>query len=251
MPGGHDARLVYSGEMDLTLAYTAGLLTLINPCVLPILPVVISSALTAGRFGPVALMCGMTTAFVAAGLTLPALGLLLDIHPEAIITLGATGMIIFGLFLVFPWAWLGFSVPTHVIANTSNKWIDSLEPASLRGQFIGGALLGLVWTPCVGPTLGAALSLAFLGENLSRAGFVMTAFALGTSTVMLLVAYVARSTVAFNRESVRALARVSRPVMGVVFIVLGTAVVFGIHYLLEFWLLLLIPEWIIDLSVSY
>ncbi len=237
--------------MDLPFAYVAGMLTLINPCVLPVLPIVIASALTAGRFGPVAMMCGMTASFVAAGLVIPALGRLLGFHHQGMFIVGATGMMLFGLFMVFPWTWLGFSVPTRVVADASNRWIDSLEPASLRGQFLGGAALGVAWSPCVGPTLGAAISWASRGDNLTRAGLLMTAFALGASTVMLAVGYGARSTISFKRERVMALARVSRPVMGALFLLIGASMAFGLHHLAEFWILRLLPDWIVDLSVSY
>ena len=57
----------FAATLDLLLAYGAGLLTLINPCVLPVLPIILGSALREERLGPVALCAGMSTAFVIVG----------------------------------------------------------------------------------------------------------------------------------------------------------------------------------------
>ena len=70
--------------MELILGYVAGLLTLINPCVLPILPVVLASSLQAGRAGPLALAAGMSLSFVALGLGISIAGRSLGLTEESV-----------------------------------------------------------------------------------------------------------------------------------------------------------------------
>ena len=68
--------------MELFLGYVAGLLTLINPCVLPVLPIVLATALQAGRHGPLALAAGMSVSFVALGMLVSVAGRAFGITDE-------------------------------------------------------------------------------------------------------------------------------------------------------------------------
>ncbi|MEO1308543.1 MAG: cytochrome c biogenesis protein CcdA, partial [Pseudomonadota bacterium] len=88
--------------MDLLLGYSAGLLTLINPCVLPVLPIVLAGALQASRWGPVALAAGMSLAFVTLGLGVATLGQSFDIDEEIVAQVAALLMVGFGLVLLVP-----------------------------------------------------------------------------------------------------------------------------------------------------
>ena len=88
--------------MDLILGYLAGLLTLINPCVLPVLPIILATALRAGRSGPIVLAAGMSLSFVVVGMTVAVFGRALGIDEVMIARAGAVMMIAFGLVLLVP-----------------------------------------------------------------------------------------------------------------------------------------------------
>lgn len=236
--------------MELVLGYGAGLLTLINPCVLPVLPIVLATALQSGRHGPLALAAGMSLAFVALGITVAAAGRALGLTEESVAQGAALLMIGFGLVLLVPRASSAFATATGGIAARADAGMDRVDRSGLRGQFLGGMLLGAVWSPCVGPTLGGAIALAAQGENLLRAGAVMTAFAAGVSTVVVLLAYGARATLVRRQALMRSLATRARPILGVTFAVVGTAILFGIHHRIEAALLDVMPYWLQDLSVS-
>jgi cytochrome c-type biogenesis protein len=107
-----------------------------------------------------------------------------------------------------------------------------------------------VWSPCIGPTLGAAIALASTGESLGRAGAIMAAFALGVSTLILGLAYGAKSAIRRRQNSLRRLADIAKPVMGVSFIAVGLALWFGLDHAVEGWLVRTLPAWLIDFSVS-
>jgi cytochrome c biogenesis protein CcdA len=111
-------------------------------------------------------------------------------------------------------------------------------------------LLGLAWSPCIGPTLGAAIGFAALGESLAYAFFVMLAFAAGSATVMLVLAYGARGAIASRRELLAKITPYARPVLGVGLLIVGIGIVFHLNRVVEIWALDHLPTWLIDLSVS-
>ena len=88
--------------MELVFGYLAGLLTLINPCVLPVLPIVLATALQASRFGPLAVAAGMSVSFVALGLLVTALGYKIGLTEDMVARAGAILMVGFGLVLMTP-----------------------------------------------------------------------------------------------------------------------------------------------------
>ena len=236
--------------MDFVLGYFAGLLTLINPCVLPILPVVLVSAMQAGRGGPLMLAAGMSVSFVALGLFVASAGRAFRVTEETVSSAAAALMIAFGLVLLIPRFSESFVTATGGMAAKANSQIDELETESQSGQFLGGMLLGAVWSPCIGPTLGAAIGLASQGGNLWVAGATMTAFSLGVSTIILALAYGAQSAIRRRQSMLRRIAAASRPVTGLVFVAVGFAILFKLHHVVEVWALEYLPEWLIDLSIS-
>ncbi|WP_137701182.1 cytochrome c biogenesis CcdA family protein [Marimonas lutisalis] len=236
--------------MELLFGYAAGLLTLINPCVLPVLPIVLATALQVSRWGPVALAAGMSLSFVTLGLGVTAFGRAIGLDEFMVAQAGSALMIGFGLILLVPRLGMAFTAATAGVSAGADAQIDGLDRQHLGGQFLGGALLGAVWSPCIGPTLGGAISLASQGENLIWAGAIMVAFALGVSSVLLLLAYGARSALQKRQALMRAIAEKSRPVLGIAFVAVGLMILFQLHHVIEAWALDVLPAWLIDLSVS-
>ena len=236
--------------MEFLFAYGAGLLTLINPCVLPILPIVLATSLQTSRHGPLAIAAGMSLSFVALGMLVTVLGRSLGLTPETVSDAGAVLMIGFGLILLVPRFSASFATATAGLSTRADVGMDSLDGSGLRGQFLGGILLGAVWSPCIGPTLGGAISLASQGEDLGRATLTMVAFAFGVSTVILALGYGARSVIQRRQSWMRQVASKARPIMGLIFIAVGVGLLLRVHHLLEYWAILVLPAWLIDLSVS-
>jgi cytochrome c biogenesis protein CcdA len=236
--------------MQPILAYIAGLLTLINPCVLPVLPIVLASALQAGRAGPVALVAGMSSAFVAVGLAVASFGPAIGLTDRVMATAGALMMGAFGLTMVLPALGTRFATATAGLAQGADRRMGTAPSASLGGQFAGGALLGAVWSPCIGPTLGAAIALASSGGSLVAAGVTMTAFATGVATVMLAIAFGARAALARNRARMQALATRARPILGWAFVAVALLILSGGTQAIERAALRILPNWLQDLSVS-
>ncbi len=237
--------------MELIFGYLAGLLTLINPCVLPVLPIVLAGALQANRLGPVALAAGMSLSFVLLGLGVAVFGRALGLSESMIAQTGAVLMILFGLVLLVPRLSAGFSTVTAGMASGADARMDGLDQGNLSGQFMGGMLLGAVWSPCVGPTLGGAISLASQGESLLWSALIMVFFAAGVSTIILALGYGARSVLQRRQALMRRIAEKSRPLLGAVFVLVGLAILFRLHHLIEAWALNIMPYWLQDLSVVF
>ncbi|MFN4204569.1 MAG: cytochrome c biogenesis CcdA family protein [Tabrizicola sp.] len=237
--------------MDLIFAYLAGLLTLINPCVLPVLPIVLASALQAHRLGPVAMAGGMAVSFVALGLTVAAFGHAIGLDERTLAQAGAVMMIGFGLVLLVPRLNASFASATAGFAAQADAGIDGLDRNGLGGQMLAGVLLGAVWSPCIGPTLGGAISLASQGQSLGWAAAIMTAFAAGVASVILALGYGARAAILRRRALLRTLADRAKPVMGVLFLAVGLAILFRWHHIAEAWLIDHLPAWLVDLSVTF
>ena len=92
-------------------------------------------------------------------------------------------------------------------------------------------------------------ALAAAGSGLAQASAIMLAFAAGVSTVMLALAYGARSTLMRRQQALRALAERSKPILGVTFLLVGAALWFNLHHILEGWALQTLPDWFNDLSI--
>lgn len=236
--------------MEYVLGYAAGLLTLINPCVLPILPIVLATALQAGRLGPLAVAGGMSLSFVSLGLLVSAIGPTFGITEDTVVSASALVMVAFGVVLLVPRFSESFATATAGVAAKADAGIEAQDQSSLAGQFVAGMLLGAVWSPCIGPTLGGAISLASQGESLMHAGLVMTSFAFGVSTIILGLGYGARSVIQKRQAWMRRLAGTARPIMGAVFVAVGLALYFKLHHVIETWAIQTLPPWLLDLSVS-
>lgn len=239
------------GRMDLLFGYLAGLLTLINPCVLPVLPIVLATALQATRWGPVALAAGMSLSFVTFGLGLAVFGRAIGLMPETVAQVGALFMVGFGAVLLVPRFSDRFALATAGVSARADAGIDRIDQSGIQGQFLGGLLLGAVWVPCVGPTLGGASALASQGESLLWAGAIMASFALGISTIILALGYGAQNAIRRRRDLLRRIADKARPAMGIIFVLTGLALFLELHKYAEIWLIQTLPFWLQDLSVRF
>ncbi len=236
--------------LDLVLAFGAGLLTLINPCILPLLPLIGASALARHRLAPLAMAGGMAASFTLAGLGAFALTRALGL-PEDAITLGAGwAMLGFGLIMLTPPLQAQFSRLAGATASGSTRLLGQVEGRGLWGEAAAGALLGLAWSPCIGPTLGGAIGLAAQGQDLAYAGLIMGAFALGAASIVLLLAYGTRAALSGRRAMFMQLAPYAKYVLGISLLVVGLSIIFRIDRILEAWAIGVLPAWLLELSVS-
>ena len=236
--------------MELVFGYLAGLLTLINPCVLPVLPIVLGSALMAGPRGPYALAAGMSLSFVAFGMLVATVGYSLGLTQELLSQIGAALMIGFGAILLTPPLAARFETAFAGLSSGADRAISGADSGGLSGQFVGGLLLGAVWSPCIGPTLGGAIALASQGENLLWSFLIMCSFAAGVSTLVLGLGLGGQKLIRQRTSRLSGLAAQSKPILGAVFVLVGLAILFNLHHLIEAWAVRNLPAWFNDLSIA-
>ncbi len=237
--------------MELFFGYLAGLLTLINPCVLPVLPIVLASAMQAGRYGPLAIAAGMCISFVTLGMLIATFGHSIGLNDTRMSEIGAVMMIVFGLFLLVPKLNTAFATATASMSSSADSTFSSMPVTNIKSHFIGGLLLGAIWSPCVGPTLGGAISLASQGKNLGWAFLTMLSFGLGVSTVIIALGYGTQGAIKRRQNSMRGLAQKAKPVMGITFLLVGVMIFFKFHHVIEGWLISVLPSWFQNLSTNY
>jgi cytochrome c biogenesis protein CcdA len=147
-------RLPQVRAMELIFAYGAGLLTLINPCVLPVLPIVLAGSMQASRYGPLALAAGMGVAFVTLGFGVIAAGHLVGLTPEMVAQAGAVLMIVFGLVLMVPRLSSQFALATAGVSERADGGMQGLGRTRLAGQFLGRHAAGRDLEPLCRPDAG-------------------------------------------------------------------------------------------------
>ncbi len=241
----------YIPGMELLFAYIAGLLTLINPCVLPVLPIVLATSLNADRRGPIALAAGMSLSFVTFGMVVATFGRAIGLTEERLAEAGAVAMMIFGAILLVPQFSARFETALAGVSSRADSTLMQSGSQGLSSQFLGGLLLGAVWAPCIGPTLGGAIALASQGENLGWAFLIMVAFAAGVSTLILGIGIGGQELIRKRANALRGIASRSKPILGVVFIAVGLMIFFKLHHVIEYWAIQTLPGWFLDLSVTF
>jgi cytochrome c biogenesis protein CcdA len=236
--------------LELLFGYAAGLLTLINPCVLPVLPIILGSVLRQERGGPLALAAGMSLSFVILGVAVATLGPTIGLDADLMASIGSLAMIGFGVVLIVPALNVRFAAVTAGISNQADQHAGAVIRRGLGGHFVGGVCLGAAWSPCIGPTLGGAISMASQGQSLLWSAAIMTSFALGTSTIILLLAYGARETIVRRQAKFQNLAKNSKTIMAIALVGVGLAILLDLPKVIDAWAIQAIPIWLQDLSVA-
>lgn len=236
----------------LTLAFAAGLLSLLSPCVLPLVPIVLGTAVTAHPLGALALAAGLALSFTGLGLLLAVVGFALDIDAGMFRVAAAVIMVVLGVILLAPsWQARLAAAGGPVSAWADRRFGGSLASSGLAGQFAIGLLLGAVWSPCVGPTLGAASLLASQGHDLPRVTLTMAMFGIGAALPLVLLGLLSRATLMRVRANLMSAGKFGKGLLGASFIVIGFLIVSGADKRVEAVLVDASPQWLTDLTTSF
>lgn len=240
-----------AGAGTLAVSYVAGALTTLSPCVLPLLPVLIMSALQQHVLAPLALAAGLTVSFVSFGIALASAGTVSGLDTETLRTAVSIVLLGFGAVLIVPALQAAVARVAAPLASRGNRLLERVSPAGVGGQFLLGALLGVVWTPCTGPTLGVAVGLAAQSGTMVLAATIMTLFSIGAATPVLALAYGSRQAIAGRKNSLAAISRTAKPLMGVVLVAIGALAVTGADRVIEAYLTEAMPLWLLDLTTRF
>jgi cytochrome c-type biogenesis protein len=233
------------------LALLAGVLTSLSPCVLPLVPIVIATALGEHRFGPVALAAGLALSFVTIGLFVATVGFAAGLDQELFRSVAAVLLILVGGVLLMPRLQLQLAAAAGPIANWTQAHTGGMATRGLGGQFVVGLMLGAVWSPCVGPTLGAASVLAARAENLALVALTMLAFGIGAALPLLVIGMMSREALTRWRGRLLAAGSGGKMLMGAVLVATGALIVTGLDKRLEALLVEASPAWLTELTTRF
>ncbi len=232
-------------------AFLAGVLSVLSPCVLPLLPLTLGAAASRGRMGPVYLAMGLTVSFVAIGMFVALFGFAIGLDQGVFRGIAALMLVGVGFVLALPPLQARVAVAAGPVSGwIDNRWGDLAGDGSL-GQFGLGALLGAVWAPCVGPTLGAASLLAAQGKNVGEVTLTMFAFGIGAAVPLLLLGLLSREAMMHWRGRMLSAGGGLKTAMGFVLVAAGVLILSGYDKVLETRLIELSPMWLTELTTRF
>lgn len=232
-------------------AFLAGILSILSPCVLPLLPVVLGAAASEHRLGPVALAGGLAISFTVIGLLVATIGFSIGLDAGVFRMASALILIALGAVLMAPSLQMRLAVAGSPVGDWTERRFGGLSTGGVKGQFGVGLLLGAIWSPCVGPTLGAASVMAAQGENLPTVALVMLAFGVGAGLPLIALGMLSRERLLAMRGRMAAAGKGAKAVLGALLIVIGLMIVAGIDKTIETALVDASPEWLTRLTTAF
>ncbi|KKG14311.1 cytochrome C biogenesis protein [Methanosarcina sp. 2.H.T.1A.6] len=202
-------------------AFFAGVVSVLSPCILPVIPAVFAYSTEKGKFRPLAIVSGLSLSFTSMGIvtslfgaTLTAYLGYLNIFAEALlITMGVSLLFDLNIFNVF--------------GNFSS--LANSEREGLFGGLLLGLSLGIIWLPCVGSVLGSILTMVAVSGKITYGALMLFIYSIGFSIPMLLVAYSA----SFSSKKLQKVSKYGFPlkkVTGLIILGVGFFMVYQNHF---------------------
>jgi cytochrome c biogenesis protein CcdA len=236
------------GLVTFLLGYGAGALSTLSPCVVPLLPILVASALAGHRLGLWALAAGLALSFALVGVFVATVGFSIGLETASVHRAAGALLVAFGAVMAVPSLQRVFEAATAPVARAGGERLARVGGQGWSGQLAVGLLIGLVWTPCVGPTLGAASTLASQGRDLGAVAALMLVFGLGAATPLFVVGLLSRRITGRPRWMPLGSAASARCVIGACLAVVGLVVFFDLDRPLETWLVDRSPDWLTRLT---
>ncbi len=236
---------------SFVLAFIAGVLSILSPCVLPIVPLVLGAAASERRWGPTALALGLAASFVTIGLFVATIGYSIGLDADMFRDAAAALMIAIGVVLLMPRLQAQLALAGAPLANWSDQRFGAARQPSLVGQISFGLLLGAVWSPCVGPTLGAASILAAQGRDLGEVAMTMLAFGIGAAVPLAALGLLSREALLRWRARLMSGGAFAKTAFAILLVVIGILVLTGLDKRVETVAVDRSPQWLTNLTTRF
>ncbi len=229
--------------LSLVLALLAGVVTIAAPCTLPVLPILLGASMgRAGSSRPFFIALGFVLSFTFVALALGAITKALDVDPNVLRDGAAILLVVFGLLMIWPQPFARLTVWMRgVLPSLPLPAIGPSDRSGNIGGLVVGAALGIVWTPCAGPVLGAILTVIAISDDMSWAALQLLAYAIGAAIPMLAIAYGGQALTSRTRSFARHAPRLQQ---GFGVVVIGFAIITYLQYdtIVVAWLTRFYPE---------
>ncbi|HSX40833.1 MAG TPA: cytochrome c biogenesis protein DipZ [Candidatus Saccharimonadales bacterium] len=209
----------------LVFAFLSGLVTILAPCIWPLLPIILSSSLgSRGHAKPLGITLGIMLSFGIFTLFIATLVRLLHFDPNILRLIAVIVIGFLGLTMLVP----GFGAVTEVfVSRISGMFGTTNQRSGFFGGFITGLSLGIVWAPCAGPILAAIAALAATGKVNGSVVLITVAYVLGTGIPLFIFAYAGQTLFTKSRFISRYTGRIQQ-LFGVIMIL--TAILIYTNY---------------------
>jgi len=219
--------------IEILLALLAGVLTVAAPCILPVLPIILGTSIgQQSRWRPFFIALGFVVTFAGFIMLFAVFNNLLGLDSSVLRYIAIVLLLLFGGSLLFTGLLskitAKFESITSRILASNNRGPGGGE----RSGFLLGAALGVAWTPCAGPILGSILALVATQSDLTRAGILLVAYAIGAGVPMLAIAYGGQ----YVSTKVRVIARHSvilQKIFGILILAFAIAMIFDYDILIQ------------------
>jgi cytochrome c biogenesis protein CcdA len=227
-------------ELSIFIVFLAGVVTIMKPCCLPLVPVIFSGS-GGHRLRPLAIVSGLTVSFTTMGVLVSAFGATFGVYTDylrniAILFIISMGLVLFDEDVNMEFMKISGSITQRLRGiGFLNKFSSKMPEGSLMGGFFLGMSLGVLWIPCVGPILGAVLALVASVGNMTYGASMLFVYSVGMSLPMLSIAYYGKKITNrykwFSRNG-----ELLKKLSGLVLILIGIMLLFGVDKLIIKWL---------------
>lgn len=228
--------------LQILFAILAGLITISSPCIIPILPIILSSALKKNKLYPVIMVFGMSTTFSVLGILFGAFGGVIGISRDILTTVSIFILLIMGILMVVDGFGSRFAgLMNKLFAKFSTSY-SGKEDSSFQAFFLG-TILGVVWAPCVGPILASILAIATSTKSILSGFILLFAYSMGAGIPMIAIAYGGRRFLG-GQKFLKNNSSIIKKVFGWILIATAIFLYFGLFKQIEAFLIPYYPDFI-------
>ena len=222
---------------SIILVFIAGMVTILKPCCLPLVPVIFSGS-GGHRLRPFAIVSGLALTFTAMGVLVSAFGATFTAYTDslrslAILFIIGMGAVLFDDDINMEFIKISSSITQGLRQNfgSMSGYSSGIPQGGLAGGFFLGMSLGILWIPCVGPILGAVLAYVASVGNMSYGAWMLFVYSVGMSLPMLSIAYYGKKVTNRYQWFVKR-GPILKKLSGLVLIVIGIMLLFNIDKLI-------------------
>lgn len=220
-------------------SFIAGIVTILSPCILPLLPIILSGTVTEGKKRPIGIVAGFVASFSFFTLFLSSIIQATNLSADFLRAVAIFVLIIFGVLLILPRLQAQLEI---LLSTVTTKLPQNSAAHGFWGGVLVGLSLGLIWSPCVGPILASVITLAATSSVTFAAFFITVAYAVGTAIPMLVIMFSGKRILKKSPWLLSKGALIQKA-FGVLMLLTAVAIFFNIDRAFQTWVVQTFPQY--------